>query len=48
MITKIFKSICAICVICGFVSCSSSEDPFFTAGEDDDPRILNTDLPMPA
>ncbi|MBR4898993.1 MAG: hypothetical protein IKZ48_09435 [Prevotella sp.] len=45
MITKIFKSICAICVICGFVSCSSSEDPFFTAGEDDDPRILNTDLP---
>lgn len=45
MITKIFKSICAIGVICGFVSCSSDEDPFFTAGEDDTPRILNTDIP---
>ena len=25
-------------------SCSSDEDPFFTVSENDDPRILNTDL----
>ena len=25
-------------------SCSSDDDPYFTATEDDDPRILNTDL----
>ena len=25
-------------------SCSSDDDPFFTVSEDDDPRILNTDL----
>lgn len=25
-------------------SCSSEDDPFFTVSEDDDPRILNTDL----
>ena len=26
-------------------ACSSDEDPFFTAGENDAPRILNTDIP---
>ena len=26
------------------VSCSSDDDPYFTVSEDDDPRILNTDL----
>ena len=26
-------------------ACSSDEDPFFTASEDDAPRILNTDIP---
>ena len=26
-------------------ACSSDEDPFFTASEDDVPRILNTDIP---
>ena len=25
-------------------SCSSDDDPFFTVSEDDNPRILNTDL----
>lgn len=29
----------------GFSACSSTEDPFFTAGEDDMPRFLNTDIP---
>lgn len=29
----------------GFTSCASDNDPFFTAGEDDYPRILNTDIP---
>lgn len=28
-----------------FTSCSDSNDAFFTAGEDDYPRILNTDIP---
>lgn len=28
-----------------FTGCSESNDPFFTAGEDDFPRILNTDIP---
>jgi len=49
MITKIYKSIftlCVMCLLCGIsVSCSSDEDPFFTAGENDAPRILNTDIP---
>ena len=27
-----------------FSSCSSDDDPYFTVSEDDDPRILNTDL----
>ena len=47
MITKnILKYLAASLVFCGFAaaftSCSSDEDPFFTAGEEDAPRILNT------
>lgn len=50
MITNIFKKyIFAGLMCCGFVAaftaCSSDEDPFFTASEDDIPRILNTDIP---
>ena len=29
----------------GFLSCTQKEEPFFTATEDDYPRILNTDIP---
>lgn len=29
----------------GFLSCTQKEEPFFTATEDDAPRILNTDIP---
>ena len=50
MITKnILKYLAACFVYCGlsvaFTSCSSDEDPFFSASEDDYPRIINTDLP---
>jgi len=49
MITKnIFKSLAlffAGCSLAALTACSSDEDPFFTAGEDDTPRILNTDIP---
>lgn len=50
MITKnIFKYLAAGLLCCGmtgaFTSCSSEDDPYFTAGEDDAPRILNTDIP---
>jgi len=50
MITKnIIKYLAASFVCIGlsaaFTSCSSDEDPFFTANEDDAPRIINTDLP---
>ena len=49
MITKYFKhAIAAFVVGCGFAvttACSSDEDPFFTATENDAPRILNTDIP---
>ena len=27
------------------ISCTQKEEPFFTASEDDSPRILNTDIP---
>lgn len=30
----------------GLMSCSSDEDPFFTASPSDSPRILNTDIPQ--
>ena len=46
---KIKNILTACLVCCGFAaaltSCSSDDDPFFTAGEDDAPRILNTDIP---
>ena len=50
MITKnILKYLAACLVCCGiataFTSCSSDDDPFFSASEDDYPRIINTDLP---
>lgn len=49
MITKYFKhAIAAFVVCCGIAvttACSSDEDPFFTATENDAPRILNTDIP---
>jgi len=50
MITKnLFKYLAAGLLCCAmtgaFTSCSSDEDPYFTASEDDAPRILNTDIP---
>ena len=50
MITKnIFKCLAACFACCGIAtaltSCSSDKDPFFTASEDDMPRIISTDLP---
>ena len=50
MTTKnILKYITACFVCCGMsvaiTSCSSDKDPFFSANEDDMPRIINTDLP---
>ena len=50
MITKnIFKFLAACFVCCGITAaltaCSSDDDPFFTADENDAPRILNTDIP---
>lgn len=50
MITKnMLKYITACFVCCGLsaalTSCSSDEDPYFTASEDDMPRIINTDMP---
>lgn len=50
MITKnIFKYMAAclvgIATATALTGCSSEEDPFFTASEDDMPRILNTDIP---
>ena len=49
MIKNIFKYLAAGLLCCGltgvFTSCSSEEDPYFTANENDAPRILNTDIP---
>lgn len=46
---NIIKSLAVGLVCCGisaaFTACSSDDDPFFTATENDVPRILNTDLP---
>ena len=46
---KLFNYIAAALVCCGisaaFTACSSDDDPFFTADENDAPRILNTDIP---
>ena len=46
MTPKIFKCFFALCILSALsISCSSDEDPFFTASENDFPRILNTDIP---
>ena len=46
---NIFKYLTAgllcCCLSAVFTACSSEEDPYFTAGPDDMPRILNTDIP---
>lgn len=42
---KLHTLLLALATAFTFVGCSESNDPFFTAGEDDLPRILNTDLP---
>jgi hypothetical protein len=50
MITNNIFKYFAVCLVCcgitlAFTSCSKEEDPFFTIGGDDAPRILNTDFP---
>ena len=49
MITKNILKYLAACLLgCGMVTAISScseDDPFFSAGENDAPRILNTDIP---
>ena len=35
----------AVITSVGVISCTQKEEPFFTATEDDAPRILNTDIP---
>ena len=45
---NILNALLAFCVGCclsATTSCSSDDDPFFTASGNDAPRILNTDLP---
>ena len=49
MITKNISKYLALFFV-GFglavtTACSNDDDPFFTASEDDAPRILNTDIP---
>ena len=44
-IKNIFAAGLFCCLAAAFTACSSDEDPFFTASEDDAPRILNTDIP---
>lgn len=44
-IKKIFAAGLFCCIAAAFTACSSNEDPYFTAGENDYPRILNTDIP---
>jgi len=36
----------ACCCLMAALTACSSDDPFFSAGEDDAPRILNTDIPQ--
>ena len=49
MITRnLYKCLALLVMGCGLAlttACSSDEDPFFSASEDDAPRILNTDIP---
>ena len=43
---KIYKYICpALAAVMAFMACTKQQDPYITAGEDDYPRILNTDIP---
>ena len=44
-IKNIFAAGLFCCLAAVFTACSSDEDPFFTASENDTPRILNTDIP---
>jgi hypothetical protein len=44
-IKQFFAAFIVGCGLAATTACSSNEDPYFTAGEDDDPRILNTDIP---
>ena len=43
-IKNIFAAGLFCCLAAVFTACSSDEDPFFTASENDTPRILNTDI----
>jgi len=43
-LTGLFMIVCSLLLNVALTSCSS-EDAHFTAGEDDAPRILNTDIP---
>lgn len=49
MNTKILKLFCAGLAFCSMTailtSCSSDDEPFYTATDSDAPRILNTDIP---
>ena len=42
-----YLTVCFACcsISAAFTACSSDDDPYFTAGENDAPRILNTDIP---
>ena len=42
-----FLTVCFACcsISAAFTACSSDDDPYFTASENDAPRILNTDIP---
>lgn len=42
---KLHTLLLALATAFTLLGCSESNDPFFTAGEDDMPRILNTDIP---
>jgi hypothetical protein len=44
-IKNIFAAGLFCCIAAAFTACSSDDDPFFTASENDTPRILNTDIP---
>ena len=43
-LTMFFAICLALAGTAALTACSSDEDPFFTVSENDDPRILNTDL----
>ena len=43
-LTMFFVMCLALAGTAALTACSSDEDPFFTVSENDDPRILNTDL----